>query len=144
MAYMSATDALICVWKGKADYLYWRPITAIREANTDGNPRTEQDAAWLPLIANPPYPEYPSGHTGLSGSMVAALQDFFKTDKIGWTDTNVAGLTRSFASFSQAIDEVVDARVWSGIHFRTADEDGAVIARDVAKWRQLHYFRPAH
>jgi len=144
MAYMSAADALITVWKGKADYLYWRPITAIREADTDGNPRTEQDAAWLPLINTPPYPEYPSGHTGLSGSMVGALQDFFKTDKIGWADTNVAGLTRSFASFSQAIDEVVDARVWSGIHFRIADEDGARIARDVAKWRALHYFRPAH
>ena len=144
MLYLSAADALISVWNDKAHWLYWRPITAIREADTDGNPRTEKDAGWLPLIANPPYPEYPSGHTGLSGSIVATLQDFFKTDKVGWSDTNNAGLTRSFESFSQAIDEIVDARIWSGIHFRTADEQGERIGKDVAKWREKHYFAPLH
>ena len=60
---------------------------------------------------------------------MATLQDFFGTDQIGWTDTNNGGLTRSFTRFSQAIDEVVDARVWSGIHFRNADEQGAKIGR---------------
>ena len=142
MLYMSAADALISVWDDKAHWSFWRPITAIHEAATDGNPATEADSTWLPLIPNPPYPEHSSGHTGLSGSIVATLQDFFGTDKVAWTDTNNAGLTRSFTRFSQAIHEIIDARVWSGIHFRTADKQGARIGRQVAKWRDQHYFRP--
>jgi hypothetical protein len=144
MLYMTAADALITVWDDKAFRLFWRPITAIREADTDGNPATEADPAWLPLIVNPPYPEHPSAHNALSGSIVATLRKFFGTDKVAWTDTNNAGLTRSFTRFSHAIKEIVDARVWSGIHFRTADEQGARIGRRVAKWRDKHYFRPVH
>ena len=142
MLYLTAADALISVWNDKAHYSFWRPITAIREAGTDGNPDTVADAAWLPLIATPPYPENASGHSSLSGSIVATMQDFFGTDRIGWTDTNNGGFTRSFTRFSQAIDEVVDARVWSGIHFRYADEDGAKIGRQVARYRDRHYFEP--
>jgi PAP2 superfamily len=142
MLYLTAADALISVWDDKAYWAFWRPITAIQEADTDGNSRTEPDAAWLPLIATPPYPEHPSGHTGLSGSIVKTLQQFFGTDKAAWSDTNNAGLTRSFTRFSHAIDEIIDARVWSGIHFRTADEQGARMGRQVAKWRNRHYFRP--
>jgi PAP2 superfamily len=141
MLYMAAADALISVWDDKAQWSFWRPITAIREAGSDGNSATEPDAAWLPLIANPPYPEHPSGHAGLSGSIVATLQEFFRTDKVAWIDTNNAGLTRSFTRFSHAIEEIVDARIWSGIHFRTADEQGARIGRQVAKWRKSNYFR---
>jgi hypothetical protein len=142
MLYLTSADALISVWDDKAHWSFWRPITAIREADTDGNPRTEPDAGWLPLIANPPYPEHPSGHTGLSGSIVETLQQFFGTDKVAWSDTNNAGLTRSFTRFSQAIDEIVDARVWSGIHFRTADEQGERIGKRVARYREEHYFQP--
>jgi hypothetical protein len=67
---------------------------------------------------------------------------FFRTDKLAWSDTNNAGLTRSFTHFSHAINEIVDARVWSGIHFRTADEQGERIGQQVARWRQRHYFHP--
>ena len=70
------------------------------------------------------------------------MQDFFGTDEIGWTDTNNGGLTRSFTRFSQAIDEVVEARVWSGIHFHNADEQGHKIGEQVAKWRERHFFEP--
>jgi hypothetical protein len=144
MLYMTAADSLITVWTDKAKFSFWRPITAIREADNDGNPHTAADPGWLPLIPTPPYTEHSSGHAGLSGSIAATLQDFFGTDHIGWTDTNVAGLTRSFTRFSGAIDEVIEARMWSGIHFRSADEQGAKIGRDVAKYRQLHYFGPSH
>ncbi len=140
MLYLTAADALITVWNDKAHYLFWRPITAIREADTDGNQATAADPAWLPLIPTPPYTEHSSGHAGLSGSIVATLQDFFGTDRIGWTDTNNGGLTRSFTRFSRAIDEVVNARVWSGIHFRTSDEQGAKIGQQVARYRDQHYF----
>jgi hypothetical protein len=142
MAYMTAADSLITVWYDKAKFLFWRPITAIREADTDGNPATEKDEAWLPLIATPPYPEHSSGHGGLSGAMTSTLQQFFGTDAIAWSDTNIAGLTRSWTSFSQAIDEVVGARVWSGIHFHAADEQGARIGDRVAQYREARYFKP--
>jgi PAP2 superfamily len=138
--YLTAADALIAVWDDKAHYSFWRPITAIREADTDGNPRTEPDPNWLPLIATPPYPDHPSGHAGLSGSYVKTMQQFFGTDRIGWTDTNNGGLTRSFTRFSQAIDEIVHARMWSGIHFLNPDVQGAVIGRQVAKYRDRHFF----
>jgi hypothetical protein len=140
MLYLTAADALIAVWDDKAHYSFWRPITAIREADTDSNARTEKDGAWVPLIPNPPYPEHPSGHTGLSGSIVATLQKFFRTDKMAWTDTNNGGQKRSFTRFSDAIDEIVDARIWSGIHFRTADEQGERIGRQVAEYRDKHFF----
>jgi hypothetical protein len=142
MLYLTAADALISVWDDKAHYSFWRPITAIREADTDDNARTAPDAGWLPLIATPPYPEHPSGHAGLSGSFVRTLQQFFGTDRIAWSDTNNAGLTRSFTRLSQAIDEIVDARVWSGIHFRNADEQGERIGRQVARYTERHYFQP--
>ena len=140
--YLTGADSLISVWDDKAHWSFWRPITAIQEAGTDGNPRTQPDGGWVPLIPTPPYPEHPSGHAGLSGSFVKTLQQFFRKDRIAWSDTNNAGLTRSFTRFSQAIDEIVDARVWSGIHFRTADEQGERIGEQVARYREEHYFRP--
>ena len=86
----------------------------------------------------------PLGTHRLSGSFVKTLQQFFRKDRIAWSDTNNAGLTRSFTRFSQAIDEIVDARVWSGIHFRTADEQGERIGKQVARYREEHYFQPEH
>ncbi len=130
------------LWDDKAHRSFWRPITAIREADTDGNRNTEPDAGWLPLIPTPPYPDHPSGHTGLSGSIVETLQRVLRDRPDRWSDTNNAGLTRSFTRFSQAIDEIVDARVWSGIHFRTADEQGERIGKHVARYREQHYFEP--
>ncbi len=140
--YMASADALITVWNDKAKYSFWRPVTAIREAATDGNPATEADPAWLPLIGTPSYTEHSSGHGGLSAAIVTTFQSFFGTDEIGWSDTTNGGFTRSFTTFSQAIDELVEARIWSGIHFRTADVQGAKIGKDVARYAAKRYFRP--
>ncbi|MBY5162568.1 vanadium-dependent haloperoxidase [Salsipaludibacter albus] len=137
-SWSSAADALITVWAEKARWSFWRPITAIAEAADDGNPATDPAVGWTALIPTPPYPEHPSGHGGLSGALVTSMQVFFGSDRVAWTDTNGAGLTRSFTRLSDALDEVVDARVWSGIHFRTADEDGARIGRDVAAFTARH------
>jgi PAP2 superfamily len=140
--YLSVADTFIAVWDEKAHYSFWRPITAIREADTDGNKRTDPDPAWLPLVANPPYPEHPSGHLGLSGAVCIALERFFDTDELAWTDTTpVGGRTRSFTSLSDAVDEITSTRVWSGIHFRNADESSVEIARDIARYAVKHYFR---
>lgn len=142
MLYLTAADAFISVWDDKGYWLFWRPITAIREADTDGNPATEPDPDWLPLVPNPPYPEHSSGHAGFSGSLVATFQEFFGTDKVELTDTNFAGRTRSWTRFSQMIKEIIYARMWSGIHFVNADQQGAEVGEDVAKYRKKHYFRP--
>jgi hypothetical protein len=143
MMYLTAADAAISCWDDKAHWGFWRPITAIREAETDGNPRTEADADWLPLIATPPYPEHPSGHGCVSSSIVESLRDFFGTDRAVFSATGaLSGTTRSFTRFSQAIEEIIEARVYSGIHFRSADEQGARIGKQVARWRERHYFDP--
>lgn len=143
--YLTAADAAIACFNDKAHWSTWRPVTAIREADTDGNPATVADPGWTPLTATPPFPEHPSGHSCVSGSIGSTLRSYFGTDRVRFSATSTtSGTTRSFTSFSDAIDEVVDARVWSGIHFRTADEQGATIGYNVARWSRIHYFRATH
>jgi hypothetical protein len=140
MLYTTGADALISVWNGKAQYLFWRPITAIREADRDDNPATEKDTGWLPLINTPPYPDQPSGLSGVSAAMGEALEEIFgHHERFSATSLN-SNTTRSYRSFDEAVDEVVDARVYSGIHFRKADEDGAEIGHDVARDSLKRYF----
>ena len=142
--YLTAADAFISVWDDKAFWSFWRPIAAIREADTDGNRDTVADTQWLPLVNTPPYPDHPSGHAGFSGSVVASLQQFFGTDHVALTDTTIGppARTRSWTRFSQMIDEVVLARMWSGIHFLNPDKQGAKMGRQIAKYRERHYFAP--
>ncbi|HUE71253.1 MAG TPA: hypothetical protein VMP01_10240 [Pirellulaceae bacterium] len=121
-------DAAIMCWKIKYTTDYWRPITAIREADNDGNPDTAADPNWLPLIPTPPFPTYTSGHSSFSGAAAAILADFFGTDNISFTleseapDPNV--LDRPFTSFSQAAEESRDSRLYGGIHFQFDNVDG--------------------
>jgi hypothetical protein len=112
-----------------------------READSDRNARTLADPAWLPLINTPPYPDWPSGLSALSGASARTLQHFFGTDRFTFGTTNAIG-TRSYTSFSQAEQEVVGARVWSGIHFRRTDEVGAAIGERVASWQQRRFLQP--
>jgi hypothetical protein len=138
MLYFAGADAAITVWADKAKFSFWRPITAIREASGDSNRRTMADSNWLPLVATPPYPDQPSGLSSLAGASARTLQEFFGTDDVAFGTTNAVG-TRNYTSFSQAVDEIVDARVWSGIHFRKADEDGAEIGKRVARWQEHRF-----
>jgi hypothetical protein len=101
----------------------------------------------MPLIVNPPYPDHPSGLSALGGAAAATLADFYGTDNVAFAVPNappppLTPITRSYTSFSQAADEIVDARVWGGIHFRTADEVGAKIGRKVSRWREGRFFEP--
>jgi hypothetical protein len=143
MLYLTGADALITTWIDKARYSYWRPITAIHEAGEDGNPATKPDAKWMPLIATPPYPDHPSGLAALGGAAVRTLQAFYGTDEATFGTTNAAKvpITRTYTRFSQAIEEIVDARVWSGIHFRLADEQGAAIGEAVAEFAEDRFAR---
>jgi hypothetical protein len=143
MLYLTGADSLISCWQDKAHWLFWRPITAIREADRDGNPATEPDPRWLPLINTPPYPDHSSGLSCVGSAMTRTLRDFFGTNRVEFNATSSNSNTkRSFTSFSQGVDEIVDARVYSGIHFRIADVHGALIGKKVARYRQKHYFQP--
>jgi hypothetical protein len=139
MMNIAIADAGISVWTAKYNYNFWRPITAINLADTDGNPSTVPDTSWIPLITTPPYPDYPSGLIGTSAGGVAVLANFF-----GWntpitvptdsTAAGLAGLTRSFTDFASALEELVGARIWSGIHFRTADEDARQLGISIGNY----------
>jgi hypothetical protein len=143
MTDMAGADGAIGCWKDKYYWKFWRPITAIRQADNDGNPATQADQTWTPLFTTPPFPEHPSGHTCISGAVVETLQDFFGTDKIAFgTFSGFSNSSRSFERFSDAIKEIIDARVWAGIHFRTADVQGAVLGKKVARYLREHYFQP--
>lgn len=158
MADLAAADAAIGCWNNKYYWNFWRPITAIREGDNDGNPATQGDPNWTPLfdptvavsgakLVNPGFPDHPSGHTCGSGAILHTLQDFFGTDKVTFTATSNKCLpapcpARTFDRFSDALKEIIDARIWGGIHFRTADVAGAVLGKKVAHWERKHYFQP--
>jgi len=140
-AYTNGADALIVTWRDKARYSFWRPVTAIHEAASDGNSATEADTAWQSLITSPPYPDHPSGLTTLGCAVADTMQDFYGRDEATFSGTTQGNVTRTFTSFSQVCADIVDARVWSGIHFRFADEEAAKIGRRVAHWGNQHAFR---
>jgi hypothetical protein len=142
---LAAADATIAVTNEKNYWNTWRPITAIREADTDDNPATRPDRTWTPLIVTPGFPEYPAGHTTGSGAIIGALQNFFGIDRIEFSAySRSSGTTRSFTSFSQTLQEGIDSRVWGGIHFRTADVVGARIGKRIANWERSRYLKPVH
>ncbi|MBE2319570.1 vanadium-dependent haloperoxidase [Solirubrobacter sp. CPCC 204708] len=140
MLYMTAADTAIATWNGKAKYTFWRPITAIRGAADDGNAMTEPDAGWLPLINTPAYPEHPSGLSSLGAAMAVSLERVFGHRARFTMNSTTSGTTRDYRGFAQAVDEIVDARVFSGIHFRKADEDGAQIGVEVAREGLARHF----
>lgn len=134
LLYLAAVDASIACWEAKYTYNFWRPQPAIRSGDLDDNDLTTVDAAWTPLLATPPHPEYPSGHTTLSTAMAEMLEFIFK-DKPGVPIVvTQSGITREWKRFSQGVEEVIEARIYSGIHFRTADEVGARLGRKVARF----------
>ena len=123
---VAAADSQIACFKDKYDRLHWRPITAIRAAAASKIATLVGDATWEPLLGTPPHPEYPSAHACFSGAAEAVLRGELKTDsvRVSVTYPPVFGVTRTFNSFSAISKEVNDARVWGGIHFRSADVDG--------------------
>jgi hypothetical protein len=153
MASLAAADAAIACWNDKYHWNFWRPIDAIRDPAPDGNAGTQPDPSWTPLydaatvtvpaLSTPSFPDHPSGHSCVSSATLGVLRDFFGTDRIGFdiVSSRFPTQPRHFESFSQALQEVVDARVWGGIHFREADVQGAEIGTKIARWERQHYFQ---
>lgn len=149
LASMSVADTLIAVWNDKLHYNFWRPITAIREGDNDGNPLTMGDPTWVSLIVAPPYPDYTSGANGFASAVTHTLEHFFGTDHMAFvlTTTNVGPTvedTRMYHRFSDASADVVDARVYSGIHFRFADTASRKQGKLVADWTFKNFLRPVN
>ncbi len=138
---VAMADAAIGCWEAKYHYVFWRPVTAIPLAASDGNPDTTADPSWMPLFATPAHPEYPSGHSCVSSAAAAVLQDYFGDRAFSLTSDVMVGVTRYFTSFSDALDEVKNARVFAGIHFRTACDDGQTLGTDVADYVLGHSFQ---
>jgi hypothetical protein len=142
---ISMADAVIGCWDAKYRYVFWRPVTAIQLANTDGNPATAADPNWKPLIVTPPFPEYPSAHSCVSGAATRILAAYFGEDtEFTVSSDGMPGVVRCFANFSAALDEVKNARIFGGIHFRRACEDGQALGFAVADYILSHALLTVH
>jgi hypothetical protein len=142
---VTMADAGIACWDGKYRYVYWRPITAIRLGDTDGNDSTVPDPTWTPWLdtttGTPPHPEYPSGHSTVSGAAAAVLARMFGDDTPFTVTSDVRPGTRAFPSFSAATAEIADARVFGGIHYRTSCVRGNMLGQAVASYISTHAMR---
>jgi hypothetical protein len=147
MENLAGADASINTWNDKYHFDFWRPFQAIRKAALDDNPATSPDLTWTPLISAP-YPENPSGHLGLDSTHTTVLRMFFGNAPAGGYQITSAFVnpggpaTRTFTSFSQAVDEIVEARIWAGLHFRTADVQAVQLGTNVANYAAANYFEP--
>jgi hypothetical protein len=142
MLNVAMADAGVCAWDAKYVFNFWRPITAIQNADADGNADTTADLSWSPFIVTPPFPEYVSGHSTFSGAAATVLAGFYGTDRVAFSITSdgTPGIWRTFESFSAAAGEAAISRLYGGIHFRSAIEDGLAMGVEVANWTLEHYF----
>jgi hypothetical protein len=154
---LNAADALINTWNDKYHWTFWRPMAAIRNADTDGNPDTVKDGSWTPLfdpslpasiggvgpaLITPPFPDHPSGHASVTSATMNAFRSFFGTNEMTFflTSSRFPGEQRYYSHFSDVTDQVIEARVWAGIHFRHADQAAANLGREVEAYTHEHQF----
>lgn len=142
---MAIADASIAVFDTKYHYNFWRPVTAIRNGDLDGNDGTERDADWLPLITTPTFPGYASAHGTLSNAARAVLEQAFGKRGHAITLTNPAlpSIVLKYTAWDQITDDISDARVYGGIHFRFDQDAGAYQGRQVGKYILRNYLRSA-
>ena len=150
---LAVADGYIGHFDTKYHYNFWRPVTAVHLADSDGNPDTVGDPTWTPLQQNYPTPDYDSGHSIAGGAASQALEEFFGTDNIGFTVcsltlppgqrcTDPSPVFRSYASFSQAAEENAFSRILVGLHFRNAVEEGVKHGRKIGKRAANLFLRP--
>ena len=144
---MSLSDAGVLCWVLKFTYGFWRPITAIHRADEDGNPDTDADPTWEPLIETPPFPSYTSGHSTFSAAAASVLANFFGTDAVRFTTTSdgLPGVSRTFNGFWAAAEEAGMSRVYGGIHYQFDNTDGLLTGKTLGTYVHRNYLqrRPA-
>jgi hypothetical protein len=149
MGSMVASDAGITCMDSKYHYLLWRPVTAIRNADQDGNAATDASPTWSPLLTTPNHPEYPSAHGCVTAAVTDVLAAALKTTAINIDVPGATGggttltTTRHFDTAAALLDDVANARVWAGLHYRFSTTAGVQIGHDVAKYDLQHAFQPA-
>jgi hypothetical protein len=143
---MAMGDAQIAAYDTKYHYNFWRPQAAIRGGGLDGNRQTAADPGWLPLIATPAHPSYASGHANSSGAARAVLERAFGKGGHAITLTNpgLPGIVLNYTAWEQITDDVDDARIYGGIHFRFDQEAGALQGRQVGSYILRNYLRSVH
>ena len=142
---LAGADAFIASWDAKFTYNQWRPVTAIREADTDGNPETIADPNWTPLLATPPFPDYIAGHTTYAGAAEEVLEHVFGENPgivIKLTSATAPGVIESYTTFDEIAEGVVDARVLGGIHWRTSSVRGRRVGQKVGAFAVRHFLKP--
>jgi hypothetical protein len=139
------TDAYIAVFDAKYRYEFWRPITAIRNGDTDGNPATEIDPTWQPLDATPQHPEYPCAHCILSGAAAAVIEStggLRDVPEFWLTSPTAPGVTHRWSTLEAFTTEVANARVWAGFHYRSSTRVGTAMGRDIGRYIAVHFVPP--
>jgi len=141
---MVTADALIAIFDAKYAYNFWRPVTAIRNADMDGNDATDRDASWEPFISTPMHPEYPCAHCISQSAAATVLEAFFGNSipLVKLTSTTAPGVTRTFTRLSDYVTEVINARIYDGVHYRTSGEVGAAMGRKIGEYTVQNYFKP--
>jgi membrane-associated phospholipid phosphatase len=140
----AGADTFIGSWDAKFTYRQWRPVTAIRAADTDGNPQTEAEPAWT-LLLTPPFPDYPAGHTTYAGAAETILSSVLGTHHGPFTlrSATTPGVELTYTSFAAFAADVVNARVWGGIHWRTSAEAGRRLGHRIAEYGLARGLPPA-
>ena len=146
LATLAIADSGITAWDSKRYFDFWRPLTAIQEGDNDGNPATVGDLSWQPFINTPPYPEYTSGANAATGALTRMLALFFGTDDMTFTVTSTHPLviqkTRTYHRFSDMAHDMVNVRIYHGVHFRFADTEARKQGRHVAEWAFERFLQP--
>jgi membrane-associated phospholipid phosphatase len=141
---LAEADLFIACWDSKYTYNFWRPVTAIRAADTDGNPDTVADPNWTPLMATPSHPSYPAAHATVSTGAATVLASFFGTDSIAFSISyaGLPGVTRSYSSFSAAAEEAGMSRIWAGFHWSSDIDAGNPLGQSVATYVVDNFLLP--
>jgi hypothetical protein len=142
--YLATADAGIAIFDAKYHYNFWRPLTAIRNGDRDGNDATERDAAWEPFINTPMHPEYPCAHCIFQSSAATVLNAYFGdvVPTATMTSPTAPGVTRSFSRLSDYKAEIINARIYDGVHYRTSGEVGVEMGRKIGEYVVQNYLRP--
>jgi hypothetical protein len=143
---MAMADGYVAGFYWKRTYAFWRPVTAIRKGDVDGNPSTEPDAGWTPLRPTPPSADYPSTHAVLGTAAAQILLRFARSDRFAFCISSSsavpAGSARCYNRFSEAAAENADSRVYLGYHFRTATRAGTRLGQQIGNFAFTHNLRP--
>ena len=135
-------NALIASWDAKFTYMFWRPVTAIRAGDTDGNSETKGDPTWTPFLITPSHPEYPAAHTTVGASALGFYTAWFDTDQFPLEFKGLNGMIRNYSSVNEIHAEEGNARVWGGMHWRNSTEVGTAVGSKVGKYTATHLLRP--